>query len=69
MLMELATAMGAPPDLLASWNETLASEGSLCGWPSILGLAAYPRILCNNATGAITEMQVGCWAELCKHQV
>lgn len=47
--------MGASPDLLASWNETLESEGSLCDWrpkPS--------AISCDNITGAITEMQV--WA-------
>lgn len=66
VLIELAAAMGVPPDVLASWSEALVSEGSLCAWPSSLGLAADPRILCDNATGAVTKMQVGCWAEVAR---
>ena len=31
-LIKLAAAMGAPPALLASWNATLAADGSLCLW-------------------------------------
>lgn len=63
-LMEVAAAMGAPSDLLASWSETLASEGSLCGWGTNWRprcSRGYDRIHCDNTTGAITEMQVDCW--------
>lgn len=58
VLAGLAAAMGADPDVLASWNETVASEGSLCGWPSQPGASTNPDILGDNATGAITECKL-----------
>lgn len=57
-LIDLAAAMGATPGLLADWNVTMANEGSLCGWQSLQYTPPpnFPGIVCDNATGAITEM-------------
>lgn len=61
-LIELATAMGAAPELLASWNAILAANGTLCGWnsrvpPCNSSLCGYKTYLeCNETTGAINDM-------------
>lgn len=55
-LVGLVSAMGADQQLLASLNETVASEGTLCGW-HFQHLGSFSSdILCNNATGAITSV-------------
>ena len=60
-LAGLAAIMGAGPEILASWSEKVASEGSLCGWASYPGPSASGKIKCDNTTGAITDMQAECW--------
>ncbi len=62
-LMGLAAAMGAPPALLASWNETVTTSGSLCGWgsPAPLCETSYDcgydsAVQCDPASGAITNV-------------
>ncbi len=62
VLTKLVATMGAFPELLASWDATVASNGSLCGWNSSFppcsgALCGWPSsIQCDPASGAITDM-------------
>lgn len=60
-VVALATAMGASAQLLASLNQTLFTQDSLCGWQSgayrcsSLNCGPTTFIICNE-TGAIIEV-------------